>query len=307
MKITIFAGKGGVGKSTAAAAYAVNKATHRQVLAVDYDGGHSLTRVLSIDRANETNIILPTGINNLDMAVIDPLQFEPIREIKRKGREISDYLSQFKGDYGLIPFCDMVTTFFGAPTDIISVSRYASLIDLYHKSKELGIDNLVIDVEPTAGLHRMLDSNDSIVRSLTNLKNPPLIARLSRAPMFLQWPDIGSYVHGDFVQNAKVYTQRLMETSENLKNAGFFVVCIPESSPVDEMEDVREVIASFGGNVIGHIINNIRGELHEKVQIKKVIKKAGNLPVVKIDHDIRLCDSNSKKRYEALENVGSLF
>ena len=55
MDITIFAGKGGVGKSTAAAAYAFDKAKCGPVILVDYDGGHSLHRVLSMEKERRQN------------------------------------------------------------------------------------------------------------------------------------------------------------------------------------------------------------------------------------------------------------
>jgi len=305
MNVTIFAGKGGVGKSTSAVAYALQKAKKSRNLIIDYDGGHSIPTVLSLENKNhKSNKIILTKIKNINIALIDLIKFQPIKEIKKQKKSIEEYLSQFKADYGIVPFCDMITSFFGAPTDITSVSCFASLIDVYHKAKRQKIDNIVIDVEPTAGLERLLNSTESITKSMKNLQKIGLIALTAVGTV---WPDIKTYLKGDYIKNAEIYAKRLNDTAKALENANYFLVCNPEKSPVDEMQEVKGIISNYNGKIIGYIINNIRGESYEKKQIQRVNKQADNLPIIEIKHDLRLCDSNSKSRLIALKEAGALF
>ncbi len=304
MRVTIFAGKGGVGKSTIAAAFALRKSSEGKVLAVDYDGGHSLARVFSLNEISESNMATPTEINNLGIAIIDPIKFKSIVDFQKDGGDICGYLSQFEGDYGLIPFCDMVNAFFGVPTDPYAVSRFASLTSVYNQADLSDVDDLVIDVEPTAGLERLLGSMAATTRSIQNLKRTGIV-KLTALGAF--WPDIKAYLQGQFIQSADEYARRFVKTSDAVKNAGYFVVCVPESSPVDEMHHVESIIKSYGGKINGRIVNNIRGEPHEQAQIDRVRSLADKISTLEVQHDLRLCDSNTTSRRKSLKIVGDLF
>ena len=272
MDMTIFAGKGGVGKSTNAVAYALYRAETEKVLLVDYDPGHSITRVLDF----------PGG-------------------------------DQFPGDYGLIPFCDMITTFFGAPTDIHSVAKIASLIDVYHQALELNFPHIVVDVEPTGGIERLLSATKIITRSLCNLRDTGWVTLQG---LKAKWPDIATYLQGDYIKSAGTYALRLEKTTRALQQAKYFLVCIPETSPVDQMRDVEQKVTSYGGKVNGFVINNIRGEEHEDGPIRRVREHAGSRPTIEIRHDVRLCQTNGDGNYyendtclrrKALQELGPIF
>lgn len=306
MKTTIFAGKGGVGKSTSSVACALSQAEKEKVLLIDYDGGHSLARVLAFEgREFKGNVINYTGIQNLYLAVVDDFCFTDVVKMKQlDNRNVYDYLAQFKGDYGLLPFLDMITNFFGAPTDISSTSKFLSLIFLYHDAKAKGIERIVIDVEPTAGLQRLLNGTEAVTRSLRNLQGS---GWMTIKTIGAKWPDIAAYMKSDYIKNAGFYTDRMIEVSDVIKCARYVIVTIPESSPVAQMGDVKKLITSFGGNVVGYVINNIRHESHEHEQIKKVLTSAGEILVAHVEHDIRLCDSNPSLRRKTLKEVGRMI
>ena len=73
------------------------------------------------------------------------------------------------------------------------------------------------------------------------------------------------------------------------------------------MEDVEKIIASYGGIVLGYVINNLRGEPHENSQVQRIHDIADKKPVIKVKHDVRLCGTNSQLRRRALKEVGKLF
>ncbi len=304
MKVTIFAGKGGVGKSTSAAAFAMNKAKHGKVLVVDYDGGHSLSRVFSLPESPEANRMVSTGIPYITLAVIDPLKYRDISISQKCGHDFDMYMQQFTGDYGLVPFCDMVTSFFGVPTDTSSVSRFASLTEAYYTAKETDIEYMIVDVEPTAGLERLLGSAEQIASSIKNL-NQFGVMRLTALGAF--WPDIRAYLQSSYIKDANRFSARLTDTSDAMKTADYFIVSIPESSPVEEMGDVGSVISSYGGSISGYVINNIRGEPHESSQIRRVYEIADDLPVFEVEHDHRLCHDDPHMKLQALRDVGNIF
>jgi cellulose biosynthesis protein BcsQ len=72
----IFAGKGGVGKSTCAVARAVYAAKEMPTLLLDYDGGHSANRILGLQEGLKSNVLLGpeiTQIKNLYLGILEPL------------------------------------------------------------------------------------------------------------------------------------------------------------------------------------------------------------------------------------------
>lgn len=302
MQTLIFAGKGGVGKSTTSVAAALALASDEKVLLIDHDGGHSLARVLAFEegRIFQDNDINPTGIKNLYLAVVNEF---PFNSISGKGREmgIQNYLAQFKNDYGLLAFLDMIASFFGAPTDIPSTSKFLSLVRLYNQAKIQGINHIVLDVEPTAGLERLLDGIGSVTRSLENLQKS---GWLTIKTIGAKWPDIAEFMKGDYIKQADLFAKRMVETADLIREATYFIVTIPESSPVAQAGDVKRMINSFGGNVMAHVVNNIRHEPHEEEQIAKLMMHG---VVIKVGHDRNLCDSNPRDRRRALRNVGHLI
>jgi len=301
MEITIFAGKGGVGKSTLAAAYALSKSKTGKTLLVDYDGGHSLARVLAMNKEFAANKICGTDIENLLLALVECLQFTPISKAKENKIEDDEYLAQFVGDYGLIPFCDMVTTFFGVPTDIPTVSKFLALTVLCHDALDKRIRSLVLDIEPTAGLQRLLNNTEVIARSLCNLSE---IGFWTLEVLGAKWPDIAVFLKSGYIHDVELYMDRAQEMVKLLKSARYILVSVPENSPVAQMEDIEKLIMSFGAKIAGYVVNNIRQEAHEKVQIENVLAKAGDKPVILIEHDEDLCDSGQRARRDALLKVG---
>jgi hypothetical protein len=111
----------------------------------------------------------------------------------------------------------------------------------------------------------------------------------------------------EYIKRADVYTDRMTEVSDLIRNANYIIVTIPESSPVAQMADVKKLVMSFGGSVTGYVINNIRHESHEQEQIDRVLSWSEFMPVVQIEHDRNLCDSKPSQRRKALKEVGRII
>ena len=298
VQIIIPAGKGGVGKTTVSTSIALflSNNGHKTAL-IDYDGGHSVKNTLDLKETILPNKIFEVN-KNLSVVVIENTKYINITDSKAKGTDFADYLHQFPRDYGIIPFADMVSQFFGVPTDIPALQKFITLVTHIVSFKKEGYKNIVIDVEPTAGLERLLSNADTMIRSLRRLKNKGIVfLSLVGAP----WPEIKKYLQSSYIKEIDSYTESIQIAVNAIKKAKFLLVCIPEFGPGDQTFDVSKIIKDFGGQPVACIINNIRGEEHEAHVINQL--KMHGLPILKIPHDSVLQSTNGI-RSKALSLIG---
>ena len=257
----MFCGKGGVGKtsSTVALALYLSSQRNKKVAVVDYDGGHSVANTLGLSSKLVPNVINKTD-HNLSIVVVENTSFVPIKEAKRRGFTIDQYLQQFPGSLGILPLSDMVCEFFGVLTDVITMQKFAILVDVLAQLEKEKYTHVIIDVEPTAGLERLLTNAESTVHSLLNLQNK---GRAELALIGVKWPEIRAYLKGEYIRHADQHCVQIQRTVKRLKASKYFIVCTPEASPVDQTFEVRRIIEKFGGRVTGYVVNNMRNEPHE--------------------------------------------
>ena len=298
MNIAIPAGKGGVGKTFIATSYACFLSSrHSKTGLIDYDGGHSVKNTLGLKEAIPANTIFKVH-TDLSVVVIDNVKYINITDAKNRGMKLEDYLAQFPADFGIIPFADMINQFFGVPTDTPALQKFATLVSNVIALKKIGCTDIVIDVEPTAGLERLLNNADSMIRSLNRLNDT---GKIFLNILGAKWPDIKGYIKSDYIKKIKSYTENIRITVEAIKKACFLLVCIPELGPANQTFEVRKIIEDFGGKIYGCVVNNIRYEKHENFVIDQL--KRHELPLLKILHnnDLQL---HQKERSEILLGIG---
>lgn len=284
MEITEMCGKGGVGKTNCATslAYYLSTKKGRKVAIVDQDGGHSVQKTLGMPGtlpANQVHMVL----DHLRMAVIETTPFISIADAKTKNIPLKKYLGQFPGNMGIIPLSDMVNAFFGILTDIATLQKFMHLARILSDLEHDKYTDVIIDVEPTAGLERLLSNAAFTVRSLRNLQKQ---GRISLAVLGAKWPDIATYLKGDYIRNVEQHCQEIEWVTMMMFKARHILVCTPEASPVSQTFEVRRIIEGFGGVIHGYISNNMRGESHEETSLEP-IKRLG-LPVVRIKRQHKL-------------------
>lgn len=306
-KLRIFAGKGGVGKSTCATAYAVYQARNgKRVALIDLDAGHSVYCTLGVQGPEKTNSFtapLPQ-VSDLYVAVAQPTSFQSLESIQASGGDLDSYLEQFPGDQGLIAFNDMCREFFGLCIDINSLQNIINLLQLIDFAQSfVGAHEVVIDVEPTAGLKHLLSGVDTTARSVRNLSE---IGILKMAAIGLTWPDIKGFLDGSYIAEADRYAGRLEDLARWMRQAEYSLVSIGEASPAQQTFDVRHLVEGYGGNVSRCILNNLRGEPAE-AQARAILEEHG-LPIVCLDrepgiqHDIEVTEV--PKRIALLSRIG---
>lgn len=298
MKAFMFCGKGGVGKTNSAVALALHCAGEgKKTLVIDHDGGHSVPGTLGLEApvvGNQLQRVKPA----LSIAVVGNSSFTSFMDSKNAGGSLPVYLSQFPDDYGILAFTDMINDLFGVPTDVACLQKFITLVVLLHQAARENFEIVIIDVEPTAGLERLLVKSQSTVRSLRNLKKK---GWLTLAAVGTAWPDVAGFLAGDYIKNVDMHCERIEWTVRLFQAAGYYLVCVPEAGPVTQTFAVGEIIRRSGGSVRGFVINNLRDESHEERTIAPIVEQG--LPVARISHRPEL-HTNHTDRTMLLTDIG---
>ncbi len=300
VKINFFCGKGGVGKTTSAVSLALAKSrSGEKTLLIDYDGGHSVKNILRIDQDVPNNEVYNV-INhpNLSICIVENFAFKTISETQNDDIGFDEYFNQFPGEFGIVPFADMIHCFFGVPSDIGTLQKFITLIKILTHARDK-FDSVIVDVEPTAGFERLLNTSNLIVRSLNNLQKTGVI---SLRFIGMKWPDVGKYLKTSYIKKVDIYTRQIISGVDLIKEGNYFLVCIPESGPVSQLVEVHNIINKFGCSVNGCVINNIRGEGYELNNIQ--LAEGYGFPTVKITHNEKLHTRLEEDYFSILSDNG---
>lgn len=93
-----------------------------------------------------------------------------------------------------------------------------------------------------------------------------------------------------------------MGVVKQIRTAQFILVCIPESSPVQQTFEVGEIIERFGGKAQACIVNNERDEAYEHANIARL--NDHSLPIIQISRRDEL-HGEGKDRQRVLLEVGA--
>ncbi len=263
MRVVIFCGKGGVGKTISATSLSVFLAQKgERTLLIDCDGGHNAANTLGIRDAATIPTNTIQGVEPcLSIVVIDHPTYKNALQIRAEGIGLDRYFEQFPGHLGLVALADALMVFFGVPIDIPTLHKFAVLIEILSGLGKQEFTHVILDVEPTAGLERLLSHAGTMIRTLQNLRRrgPVLFASI-----VLRWQDVGEYISGEYFEHIEEYSKDIMSAVAILKKAAYILVCTPERGPITQMFEVREIIRRFGGKTYGYVVNNVRDEAHEK-------------------------------------------
>ncbi|HYO15075.1 MAG TPA: ArsA family ATPase [Thermoanaerobaculia bacterium] len=156
LRLLLFGGKGGVGKSTCAAATALALAAERpeaQFLLLSTDPAHSLGDILEVPLGDDERAV-PGGPPNLKARELDaPRAFARWRD--RHGETAAGALAAFTSDAGAVEdFLDL------APPGLDEIVAVATLLDatLGADSGEPVCNLVVVDTAPTGHALRLLET-----------------------------------------------------------------------------------------------------------------------------------------------------
>ena len=147
-RVVVCTGKGGVGKTTTAAALGIDAARHgARTLLMSTDGAHSLADALAVDLAAGPRLVEP-GLTAEHVSAAHGLS--------DAWRVVQDYLLGLLGDVGIDPaVAEELTSLPGA-------DEIAALVTLRERVRADRWDVVIVDCAPTAETLRLLALPDSL-------------------------------------------------------------------------------------------------------------------------------------------------
>ena len=268
--ILFVGGKGGVGKSTTAAALALHMAeSGERILLVSTDPAHSLADLFGTTIGDREREVLP-GLHALE---IDP------------EAEVESYLARVKGTmrrfvqpamYSEIERQMELTRHSPGAEEAALMDRVAVLMD----EGPTPHDRIIFDTAPTGhtlrllalpeimaawteGLLRSRERSDSLGKALDRLGR-----RKEASGDDLSWFDDVAEAPGD--ERAQKIREVLLERRRRFSQArrllldpavtAFILVLIPEKLPILESEKTLEVLRRHGVPVVGVVVNRVLPE-----------------------------------------------
>ena len=272
MRIIIYTGKGGVGKTSVAAATALRAAAlgHKTVI-ISTDAAHSLSDALELQLSGRLTKIA----KNLDGIEVD-IQYE----LENRWKEIQSYLSDFLASQGMNAVTAKEMAVFPG-MELMSALFY---VEEFHKGKQY--DTVIMDTAPTADTLRLLafpeTANWYFDRLFHMVRNVIKVARLT----------VGKII------STPLPSDRFLEDLENLRERLGYVrdlltdpeitsirlVVNPERMVISETQRAYTYLCLYGYTVESIIINRIvpdelggdyfDAKLEEQKKYLKVIDEA---------------------------------
>ncbi len=245
MRIIIYTGKGGVGKTSVAAATALRCAAQgKKTIVLSTDSAHSLSDSLEMQLSGE---LTPIAKN------LDGIEVDIQHELETRWKEIQTYLSDFLASQGM----DSVTAKEMAVFPGMELMSALFYVEEFHKDKSY--DVVVMDTAPTADTLRLLAFPDTanwyFDRLFHMVRNVIKIARAT----------VGKII------STPLPTDRFLEDLENLRERLRYVkdllsdpeitsvrlVVNPEKMVITETQRAYTYLCLYGYTVESIVINRV--------------------------------------------------
>jgi len=233
--ITMFAGKGGVGKTTCAAAAALHYASSaEQTLAISTDATPSLSHIFEI-----TGDRKPARV--VGSLYINELGAEEVKEMwdKKFGGEVYGVFSSFVS-IGYAEFVEFMTSVLPGLSDEFMIDYIREL------SMKGEYETIVWDTAPLG-------------QTLTLLKTPALLGKhLRMAPRIYSKLKLGQRSREPILDIIKRWERLSADNMDFLRSeVRFIMVTIPEALAVEQLESIFGELNEYGLKVKQLIINNV--------------------------------------------------
>jgi len=238
-RFSFFAGKGGVGKTTCAAAFALEQ--RGKTLVVSTDPAHSLGDALDRNLSRAPRRIAP-GLFACELDADRALE-RWFGERKRAFRTLAS-----RGTYLDDEDIDELLE-----TSLPGVDELVGLVELLRLSR--GYDSVVVDTAPTGHTLRLL----AMPRTLAKVAR--VLEDLSRKHRYLAETLGGRYLPDASDRVALAIEAQAEELSALLKDeerCGFHLVLLAEELSVEEARDAAAGIAALGGTLVELVVNSVR-------------------------------------------------
>ena len=244
LKLIMFGGKGGVGKTTCASAAAIYLAKDFKTLILSTDPAHSVADSLGQKLGDEPGEI--KGIKNLSA-----LEVNADKALSKFKTEHEDEIKKIVENGTNLDTEDIDSVFALPIPGMDEVMGFKTIIDQIDEAK---FDKYVVDTAPTGHALRLLTSPkllDDWVKVMAKMrwKYRYMVERFAGK----YEPDKGD----DFLLSMKKTVKKIEELLHDTNKSEFIVVTIPEDMAVLETARLISDLGKFGIKVRQMVINNV--------------------------------------------------
>ena len=245
MRVVLYTGKGGVGKTTLSAATAVVAAdAGRRTLVMSTDVAHSLGDVLDEPLGPDPRTIAPN---------LDALEVDVNREVSERWSAIRRYLHDFLASQGIDDLRAEELAIPPGLDEMVSLLRLADLVDSGR------YDLVVLDCAPTGSTLRMLgfiDVFEWYMRRVFHLERKVVSAVRPVAERLVSAPLPGD----DVYQGIQSMYERMIRVRDLLmdpKRSSVRIVAHPERIVLSESQRAYTYLSLFGFAVDAVVMNRM--------------------------------------------------
>ncbi len=243
MRIILYLGKGGVGKTTISAATAVRSAKQgKRTLVVSTDLAHSLADCFNKQLTSEPKELAP----NLWAQEVNVLD-----EMRNSWGKLQEKLSQLLRQRGIDPVMAEELALIPGMNEIVS------LLNIYRNARDGDFEVVVIDSAPTGETVRLLSMPDTFQWYAGRIAG----LNLKSSTLSLARPFIKAFIpSGEVLDALHLLSERVKGLREVLSNpdiSSYRPVVTPERMVIKEALRAETYLALFGYPIDGAVCNRI--------------------------------------------------
>ncbi len=243
MRIILYLGKGGVGKTTISAATAVRSATlGKRTLVVSTDLAHSLADCFNTPLTSEP-IELAPNLWAQEVNVLDEMRnsWGKVQEKMSQALRKSGIDSVMAEELALIPGMDEIV----------------SLLNIYRNARDGNFEVVIIDAAPTGETIRLLSMPDTFQWYAGRIAG----LKLKSSTLILARPFIKAFLpSGEMLEALQILTDRVKALRDVLSNpniSSYRPVVNPERMVIKEALRAETYLALFGYPIDGVVCNRV--------------------------------------------------
>ena len=275
-EFVFFGGKGGVGKTTVASAYALSSAgAGVETLVVSTDPAHSTGDVF--DQAFSDDPTPVDGHDRLSAMEIDP-EREVTEHLQETKRRLADQVSP-----AMVAEIDLQIEMAHRTPGAYEAALFDRFVDVM---REESYDRVVFDTSPTGSTLRLLALPDLLGKWIDRLayKREKSIELFEMAAIGSQEPR--RIAAGDpILAHLRERKERFEFAERALREARFYLVCTPDELSVRETERSIDVHREYGLSVEGVVVNKLTPgpEPHEEGRGARYLREKVAVEAKRVD------------------------
>ena len=243
MRIILYLGKGGVGKTTIAAATAVRSAAlGKRTLVVSTDLAHSLADCFNMPLASEPTELAP----NLWAQEVNVLD-----EMRQSWGKVQDKMSELLRKRGIDSVMAEELALIPGMDEIVS------LLNIYRNARDGNFEVVIIDAAPTGETVRLLSMPDTFQWYAGRIAG----LKLKSSTLILARPFIKAFLpSGEMLEALQILSDRVKALREVLSNpdiSSYRPVVNPERMVIKEALRAETYLALFGYPIDGVVCNRV--------------------------------------------------